>query len=87
MGAFNADPHAGNILLDEASETLALIDYGQLVHISEKDRVAFVTAGAKNRTAEGVCCRQLRRRSDCCKPACLVAPAWWLLSDGPYFPI
>mmetsp|Transcript_57367 Transcript_57367/g.152801 ORF Transcript_57367/g.152801 Transcript_57367/m.152801 type:complete len:221 (-) Transcript_57367:60-722(-) len=40
-GAFNADPHAGNILLDEATETLSLIDYGQLVRISEKDRVAF----------------------------------------------
>jgi len=40
-GAFNADPHAGNILLDEASERLSLIDYGQLVHISDKDKVAF----------------------------------------------
>ena len=41
VGAFNADPHAGNILLDEDSETLALIDYGQLVSISEDDRTAF----------------------------------------------
>jgi len=40
-GAFNADPHAGNILLDERTETIHLIDYGQLVEISEKDRVAF----------------------------------------------
>ena len=41
VGAFNADPHAGNVLLDEESETLYLIDYGQLVKISEADRTAF----------------------------------------------
>jgi len=40
-GAFNADPHAGNLLLDEATETLSLIDYGQLISISEEDRTAF----------------------------------------------
>uniref|UniRef100_A0A7S3B849 ABC1 atypical kinase-like domain-containing protein n=1 Tax=Haptolina ericina TaxID=156174 RepID=A0A7S3B849_9EUKA len=40
-GAFNADPHAGNVLLDEQNETVHLVDYGQLVEISEKDRLAF----------------------------------------------
>jgi len=41
VGAFNADPHAGNVVLDEETETLYLIDYGQLVKISEADRTAF----------------------------------------------
>ena len=53
VGAFNADPHAGNILLDENTQTVSLIDYGQLVQISEKDRVAFVTAaGGSNPPSE-----------------------------------
>jgi len=38
VGAFNADPHAGNMLIDEASGTLSLIDYGQLIDISAKER-------------------------------------------------
>lgn len=39
-GAFNADPHAGNIMLDEASGVISLIDYGQLVEVSPQDRKA-----------------------------------------------
>jgi len=38
VGAFNADPHAGNMLFDEASDTLSLIDYGQLVDIAPGER-------------------------------------------------
>lgn len=39
-GAFNADPHAGNIIVSKAG-TLSLIDFGQLISISEEHRMLF----------------------------------------------
>ena len=40
-GAFNADPHPGNVLLDPASGALALLDYGQFVTLTLDERIAF----------------------------------------------
>eukprot|EP00808_Paulinella_micropora_P022499 g53492.t1 len=40
MGAFNGDPHPGNILLMPDGR-LGLIDYGQVKHFSLKDRVRY----------------------------------------------
>jgi len=37
-GAFNGDPHAGNIMLDETSGELGLVDYGQLYSLTEAER-------------------------------------------------
>jgi hypothetical protein len=50
VGAFNADPHAGNIILDERDDTLSLIDYGQLIEITEEDKKAFayIVLGIEN---------------------------------------
>ena len=41
VGSFNADCHAGNVLVDEASGNVSLIDYGQLIGpvAAEKVRV------------------------------------------------
>lgn len=39
-GAFNGDPHPGNILLLKDGR-LGLIDYGQVKHMSEKERIIF----------------------------------------------
>lgn len=44
MGVCNPDPHAGNILFDEESETLSLIDYGQLITLDEDFRVSYARA-------------------------------------------
>ena len=38
IGAFNADPHAGNVMLDEDTGRLGLIDYGQLIEITHEER-------------------------------------------------
>jgi hypothetical protein len=40
-GSFNADPHAGNILFDDATGMISLIDYGQLLDCPLKKRIAF----------------------------------------------
>ncbi len=40
VGAFNADPHAGNVMLDEATGSLALIDYGQLIALTPAERAS-----------------------------------------------
>ena len=41
-GSFNADCHAGNVLLDEATNELSLIDYGQLIGpLSRDERVQY----------------------------------------------
>lgn len=41
LGLCNPDPHAGNILYDEATDTLSLIDYGQLITVDQDFREAF----------------------------------------------
>ena len=50
-GAFNADPHAGNCLLDTRTGRLTLIDYGQLTELTFSESVSFAyycIAGATN---------------------------------------
>lgn len=41
LGLCNPDPHPGNILYDEPTNTLSLIDYGQLVTLDDGFREAF----------------------------------------------
>ena len=36
LGAFNSDPHAGNIMLDEKTGIVSLLDYGQLVTVEDE---------------------------------------------------
>eukprot|EP00520_Triparma_pacifica_P003997 CAMPEP_0118650292 /NCGR_PEP_ID=MMETSP0785-20121206/10168_1 /TAXON_ID=91992 /ORGANISM="Bolidomonas pacifica, Strain CCMP 1866" /LENGTH=513 /DNA_ID=CAMNT_0006542655 /DNA_START=296 /DNA_END=1834 /DNA_ORIENTATION=- len=37
LGAFNSDPHAGNIMIDENRGIVSLLDYGQLVTIEDEE--------------------------------------------------
>lgn len=41
LGAFNADPHAGNIMLDQENNVVSLLDYGQLITLSQEWRDTF----------------------------------------------
>merc|ERR1711920_552929 len=56
LGAFNADPHPGNIMIDQNSDTVSLIDYGQLTQISASERIIFAQfiIAVDNLDAEGV---------------------------------
>lgn len=41
IGAFNSDPHSGNILVEEEGGGVGLIDYGQVCFLEEEWRVNF----------------------------------------------
>ena len=49
-GCFNADPHPGNVLC--ADGKLALIDYGQVKRISDKERLDLAKVSARNRHSD-----------------------------------
>jgi aarF domain-containing kinase len=38
---FNADSHAGNIMLDQESDTVSMLDYGQLIRLTPEYATAF----------------------------------------------
>ncbi|GMH69907.1 hypothetical protein TrST_g14123 [Triparma strigata] len=41
IGAFNSDPHSGNILIDSSNGAVGLIDYGQVAFLEEEWRANF----------------------------------------------
>ena len=57
LGVFNPDPHAGNVMLDEATGVVSLLDYGQLVAVDEMEArlyfARFIVA-IDDRDVEGV---------------------------------
>merc|ERR1712072_907463 len=58
-GAFNADPHPGNVLVMPDGKRLGLLDYGMLGRISEQDRVMLaktVVALSRENKAETARC-------------------------------
>ena len=40
-GVFNADPHPGNLMVERATSSLVLLDFGMTKRVSERQRIAF----------------------------------------------
>jgi len=72
-GFWNADPHAGNVMLDENTGKMGLIDYGQLIEGSYDDRIMMarlIVAGDK---------RDMETVAKCYAKA---GASIWSLNDG-----
>lgn len=41
VGSFNADPHVGNLMIDESTGIIYLLDFGQLIEIKKHQRILF----------------------------------------------